>query len=60
MQTLIAVVFVFKYVKQDAKKFTEKAVKYLNSRLKKAKCAKIDKSLVDVSLNVEKFFFTIN
>ena len=49
MQTLIFVVFVYKYIQQQSNVYTPKAVRFLNSKLGKANCAKIEKKHVDVS-----------
>ena len=59
MQTLIFIVFVYKYVDKHANDYTSDSIKCLNNKLGKAKCVKIEKRHLDVSFDFKRNFIKI-
>ena len=59
MQTLIFIVFVYKFVEQQANVYNPEPFGFLNSKLRQANCAKIEKKLVEVGFEFKRNFLKI-
>ena len=59
MQTMIFIVFVYKYVDKHANHYSSDSIKGLNSKLGNANCVKIEKRHLDVSFDFKRNFIKI-